>query len=901
MAWALGCRPRRAALLTASQTAAISLSHRLTKKCGHHGLATHWTSVFLFFGAFAICAVSAEERSLEVRGTARSLQYSPPIPPAPSLDVEENVLFSQVEARTSSTVVYFVVAIYVGCALLLVVAVNLDYAERHFRRQRALVPEESVPCQLVEQYNLTEQTAMLRRQEWPYRKKRMRLCDFALERLTEFLEHLTRQHTLLSFTARAIPSFTRLKRAYVMIVHLHICMLTAALTLNVLEFEKPQGKYEIFSCDGQPVTSNCTATLPWSVLSALVLYPIFRFLVHRQVRFSCCGSQGHPRSKGTLDVRKFASVPAKSVWEAVCCMRSLRERREAEVLACRSRAHRVVTFLSRATNASIDDLRFHDVAVSWCVITVNFVTVTFTLFYVLCFTAYLSDTVVYHWAAWVLVMFSSATFVLEPVSVFWWSVVWSTVVSTLAQRWGIGVFAQTCDHRWRDVDRRFASTFLRKARLCAVTRVQRWWRAVLDLNAMMDEQQHAAVRIQALGRKAKQQKLYTMERRWCLKVTVLDCEELAPVELMDVMSPFVRLQCDVGNPYVRRTDVHWDSGNTAVFNETFFFDVKEARKLYVSAWSQGLMSEEFVGRAFIDIENLKRNTGKVGLSDVQLTLRDIVHGDSCAGSGGMSSSRGRVNLQVSLLDPLKDACGGEGNDWMMPKHRMQLALSQVGGHVRLGRVLGSLPATAREETPVQQSKLPPSPLRPEERMTDQGLHHVERARSESSAPSSYASGYFGVSDQTLPSVIPPNNCLRQPEPPRGNPQSLGVGRVHSPTHHSKSVVVHEEDASPRVPSRSRAGGVQPVGGIDGFGRGPTLVSAGAPPLSVNLDFAAQHDPGCQPNTRNVGTSNKTCPVQLEFEALSLNPTGATTWRRPPPVPGVVQIESPNSHSHLQIR
>jgi hypothetical protein len=347
---------------------------------------------------------------LELRGTGRSLQFSPPVGPAPSLDVEENVLFTRVEARTSSTVVYFVVIVYVVCALLLVVAVNLDYAERHFRRQRALVPEESVPCQLVEQYNLTEQTAMLKRQDWPYRKRRMRLWDFALERLKEFLEQLTRQHTLLSFLARAIPSFTRLKRAYVMIVHLHMCMLTAALTFNILEFEKPQGKYEMFSCDGQPVTSNCTATLPWSVLSALVAYPLFRMLVHRQVRFSCCVSQGHPRSRRTLDVRKFASVPAKSAWETVCCMTTLRERSEAQVLGSRSLAHRVVTFLSRTTKISIDDLRFHSVAVSWCVIAINFVSVTFTLAYVLCFTAYLSETVVYHWAAWVIVMFSSTVF-----------------------------------------------------------------------------------------------------------------------------------------------------------------------------------------------------------------------------------------------------------------------------------------------------------------------------------------------------------------------------------------------------------------------------------------------------------------------------------------------------------
>ena len=54
---------------------------------------------------------------------------------------------------------------------------------------------------------------------------------------------------------------------------------------------------------------------------------------------------------------------------------------------------------------------------------------------------------------------------------------------------------------------------------------------------------------------------------------------------------------------------------------------------------------KFAGRAFIDIGNLMRNTGKVCLSDVQLTLQDIMHGDSCAGSGGMSSSRGRVKLQ----------------------------------------------------------------------------------------------------------------------------------------------------------------------------------------------------------------------------------------------------------------
>merc|ERR1719207_235277 len=44
-------------------------------------------------------------------------------------------------------------------------------------------------------------------------------------------------------------------------------------------------------------------------------------------------------------------------------------------------------------------------------------------------------------------------------------------------------------------------------------------------------------------------------------------------------------------------------------------------------------------------------------------------------------------IKVTFHDPLKDQCGD--NKWMLPKHRMQFALSKVGGRLRVGQMLGA--------------------------------------------------------------------------------------------------------------------------------------------------------------------------------------------------------------------
>merc|ERR1719486_574266 len=86
-------------------------------------------------------------------------------------------------------------------------------------------------------------------------------------------------------------------------------------------------------------------------------------------------------------------------------MRNAFERRQVQVLQSRSLAHRVMQMLWRTTQPSAKDLRFYGVFTSWCILLVMVAFVVFTLFYLIMYTAYLKDEIVYHWLAWTLTLF----------------------------------------------------------------------------------------------------------------------------------------------------------------------------------------------------------------------------------------------------------------------------------------------------------------------------------------------------------------------------------------------------------------------------------------------------------------------------------------------------------------
>jgi len=631
----------------------------------------------------------------------------------PTVDEVDNVIFSRPpdSAEETSSIVYAsTAALYLLCAIVILVAANLDASERRRRRARAIVPEESVPCAIAEQYYLDEHLVNMRSsQDFEARKHRKGFCTFLLHYGALFPDVLSRQHLCLSLLVQAIPTFTRLKRGILIVVQLHLCMLTSAFAYNILEHDKPTGRYEMLSCSGELVTSSCTATLPMSLLAAAVAYPIFCFVACRQMRLTCFTSQLHPSSSAfPLNVRKFARIPAKSAWESIFCMRNAYERRKAAMLQSRSLAHRLVQMLWRTTQPSAKDLRFYGVFTSWCILLAMFLFIGCTLFYVIMITSYLKDDVVYHWLAWTLAMFFSSILVLEPLQILFVEVIWCALIANLAQRWCFGAHALAGTTRYKEVVRAAEQQFIKNIRIVAATRLQRWWLAVLDMYRAINEHTSTAVNFQAITEKTIHQKKYVKERKWCLKVEVEECYDLEQVQHEDLMSPIIKLQCDVGNPSVLQTKVAWDAHKRASFNEIFFMDIKESQSLYVSVWSKTPTFDEFIGRGFFEFSQVKSgDREKPEGQEIKVSLHDIEHGEA---RSRIKQLRGYVNLRVKFLDPAKEPAGEksevEDTDWMLPKHRMQFALSKRGGCMKVSKMLGGLGTPMMAPVPVTVPKGP---------------------------------------------------------------------------------------------------------------------------------------------------------------------------------------------------
>lgn len=116
--------------------------------------------------------------------------------------------------------------------------------------------------------------------------------------------------------------------------------------------------------------------------------------------------------------------------------------------------------------------------------------------------------------------------------------------------------------------------------------------------------------------------------------------------------------------------------------------------MYVSAWSkcmQGTMGDEFIGRGYFEFGQLKNNIkNKPDGQNLRVSLHDIQHGEKRARSTG--SVLGYVNVRVHFLDPLKESRSDSVDElsWMLPKHRMQFALSKMGGRGRVSRMLSTV-------------------------------------------------------------------------------------------------------------------------------------------------------------------------------------------------------------------
>jgi len=746
----------------------------------------------------------------------------------PTINEVQSSIFSRPpfsSGEISMLVYYTLAGVYAFCVVLLLVSVNLDQAEARKRMARALVPQESVPCAIAEQYYLDERLLALRSpKDYAERRQRMNFCMFLMRYASSYGEVLARQHLFLSFFARAIPTFTRVKRGLLIILQLHLCMLTAAMAFNIYEHNSPKGRYEAFSCgsSGGAAAAQCTATLPLAIFSAAVMCPVFRYGAYHQIRMTCVGSQAHPSSSPfPLNVRKFAYIQPKSFRESAFCMRNGYERLQAAALQTRTLVQRTVYGMWRTIQPSIKDLRLYSTSASCCLLFLVVAIIGYTCAYLLLFTAYLQDAVVYHWLAWTVAMYVTSTFIFEPLLIFWTEVLWCAIMSDLAQGYELGLSSLAATTKYREVVRQVDTHFIEEMRRAGSTRIQRWWVAVLEMYRAIHEQTAAAIKIQAIRKKMIHQKKYVKERKWCMKVDVVEASDLTTVSLSSLMSPFVRLQCDVGNPTIMTTQVAFEAGNQATYGETFWVDVKESSAMYISIWSKILNEEHFVGRAYFNFMSLKHgeNAQNEG-QQLTLQLHDIQHGEQP--SRDIKSTSGNIKIKVQFLDPLKDKCGeGTGDElaWMLPKHRMQFALSRMGGKARVGKMLGAVgrgttPSEAGSGVGKANTAFAGSP--------------PQSAPPRSGPPGSNVPGGF-------PGAPPPGKAVGGPPlgngpptglpggPPRGPPSGLPGGPP--PGGLPPGGGGGPLGAPPSGPPGGRPPGGLPPGG------GPALNSGGAPPAN----------------------------------------------------------------------
>jgi len=684
---------RGSAVTTDGSTGSIALA----RSDASAGAAPHLDESSSSFSAMGLASEApASERRVQATGPGVTAEEA-----EPTLDEVESPVFSRPpysEQIRSMLVYYTVSGVYVLCALLLLVGANLDAVERRKRLARAIVPQEfvthrflcfsitrpqeSVPCEITEQYYLDGRLLSLRSaEEVASRKTAMGFWSYLLDNASGYLDVLLREHLIVSFLPRAIPTFTRVKRASLIVIQVHVCMLVGAVALNIREHTSPVGTYQLFAC----TQDDCFPTVPAALVAAAIACPIFRFAIFQHVRITCFVSQAHPStSRFPLGMRKFASLAPRSSIESLLCMRNGAERQKARVAQSRPAVHRAVHSLWQTTRSSIKDLRFYSPLFSWlmCLAMVGFVVGAAA--YVLLLTVYLKDSVVYHWLVWLSVMLGSWILVLEPLLLFWTQVLWTSLVAAIAQRWGYGSHALAATSKYKGVVKEVDDVIFAGLRGVASVRIQHWWKGILNTNKQVNQQTSAASKMQSVRKKTTQKKSQLKERKWCMRVDVLDCADVEDVS-GEEMNLFVRLKCDVGNTTVNDTSIAYNSGPSANFDQTFFVDIKESNSMHVEVCCKRLIMEDSAGRGsfnFNQLRNLEENTDFPDGHTVRIKL-----------SKGGPAGAGFVNLRVRFLDPLQEQCGADGKeDWMMPKNRMKFALSKMGpgGKLKVGKMLGSL-------------------------------------------------------------------------------------------------------------------------------------------------------------------------------------------------------------------
>merc|ERR1719498_2100163 len=112
----------------------------------------------------------------------------------------------------------------------------------------------------------------------------------------------------------------------------------------------------------------------------------------------------------------------------------------------------------------------------------------------------------------------ATTFVFEPLYIVLSETVWASFIHSTAQGFGFGPFALSATLQYRDVVRQVENFFFRVLRVLAAIRIERWWRAVLDMYRGVHEQTKSAIKIQSMRKTQLARKNYAVDRQWCMKL-----------------------------------------------------------------------------------------------------------------------------------------------------------------------------------------------------------------------------------------------------------------------------------------------------------------------------------------------------------------------------------------------
>merc|ERR1719343_1000948 len=243
----------------------------------------------------------------------------------------------------------------------------------------------------------------------------------------------------------------------------------------------------------------------------------------------------------------------------MCCIRTLHERQTHKIEQRRPLLHRAVKALWMATRPSVADLVFHTGLTSWCILFTAISFMAAAVSYLVFFTFYLGQAAADHFGVWTLTMHFSSMLLVEPLWVFLTEVLWNALMTDVGQYWGLGAQSVTATTTYSQLVRNIEEAFFGKVKDVGSRRIQRWWLATLHMHRSIRQKTLAAIKLQTIWKSTSQRVKFIKDRKWCLKVEVLDADQLHVVSSTGQQNPQVLLKCDAGNPHLMQTNVSWNA------------------------------------------------------------------------------------------------------------------------------------------------------------------------------------------------------------------------------------------------------------------------------------------------------------------------------------------------------